>query len=147
MGLTSVNSGQFLVPYVSRGLHEYSIGLRVVVSAEARWDHVSVSTPARCPTWEEMEFVRELFFADDETVMQLSVPRDRHVNDHPYVLHMGRPQTPEEWYPGVCAYAADRLKYSERDRAELDEVYLACPPQAIPLPPSLMVGPSRRPGT
>ena len=55
------------------------------------WDHVSVSRVDRCPWWEEMEHVRIHFFEDDETVMQLSVPRSEHLNCHPYCLHMWRP--------------------------------------------------------
>lgn len=43
------------------------------------WEHVSVSVSGarRCPTWEEMDAVKRLFWADDETVMQLHVPRTR----------------------------------------------------------------------
>jgi len=55
------------------------------------WEHVSVSLPDRCPTWLEMEYVRELFWRDDETVMQLSVPRSNHINIHATCLHMWRP--------------------------------------------------------
>lgn len=55
------------------------------------WEHVSISTERRCPTWAEMEFVRDIFWAVDETVMQLSVPRAEHINCHPYCLHLWRP--------------------------------------------------------
>lgn len=55
------------------------------------WEHVSVSLVSRCPTWEEMDFVRQLFWGDDETVLQLHVPRAQHVNFHPYCLHLWRP--------------------------------------------------------
>jgi hypothetical protein len=39
-----------------------------------------------------MQHVRDLFFRDDETVMQLHVPRVDHINQHPYCLHLWRPQ-------------------------------------------------------
>lgn len=55
------------------------------------WEHVSVSLPTRTPTWREMEFVRDLFFADDELVLQFSVPREKHVNVHRNCLHLWRP--------------------------------------------------------
>jgi len=58
---------------------------------EPRWEHVSVSTERRCPTWKEMEFVRDCFFEPDETVLQFSVPRAAHLNHHPYCLHLWRP--------------------------------------------------------
>lgn len=57
----------------------------------APWEHVSVSTATRTPTWEEMEFVRKLFFRADETVMQLHVPEAEHINCHPHTLHLWRP--------------------------------------------------------
>jgi hypothetical protein len=56
-----------------------------------RWDHLSVSTPTRCPTWEEMEFLKRLFFERDECAMQLHVPPRDHVDNHPFCLHIWRP--------------------------------------------------------
>lgn len=70
-----------------------AVVLRVIASDGLGWDHVSVSLAHRCPTWEEMEFVRGLFFRDDETVMQLSVPATDHISLHPNCLHWWRPQT------------------------------------------------------
>lgn len=67
--------------------------LLVIASNGHDWEHVSVSESRRCPTWSEMEFIRECFWRDDETVMQLSVPRAEHVNNHPYCLHLWRPLT------------------------------------------------------
>lgn len=55
------------------------------------WEHVSVSTEHRCPRWEEMEFVRHLFWSEDETVIQFHVPAADHVNIHDHVLHLWRP--------------------------------------------------------
>lgn len=65
---------------------------KVIASWGMDWDHVSVSRDDRCPTYEEMEKVRKLFFRPEETVMQLSVPRSQHINIHPYCLHWWRPQ-------------------------------------------------------
>src|SRR5262245_43306899 len=67
--------------------------LRVVASFGMGWDHVSVSLNHRCPTWDEMEHVKRIFFEDDETAMQLHVALAAHVNLHPYCLHLWRPQT------------------------------------------------------
>lgn len=55
------------------------------------WEHVSVSLPRRCPTWSEMNEVKRIFWRDDETVMQLHVPRDRHINNHEFCLHLWKP--------------------------------------------------------
>lgn len=63
----------------------------VIASVGMGWDHVSVSRQNRCPNWPEMDYVKSLFFRDDETAMQLHVPRSEHVNFHPHCLHLWRP--------------------------------------------------------
>ncbi len=65
--------------------------MRVIASSDGGWEHVSVSRKNRCPNWPEMEFVKRLFFADDETVMQLHVPPADHINYHLNCLHLWRP--------------------------------------------------------
>ncbi len=68
-------------------------------SGGSGWDHISVhvrQTKGKkliqsTPTWDDMEHLRSLFFDDDETVMQLSVPRTDHINVHPHVLHLWKP--------------------------------------------------------
>lgn len=71
-----------------------------------RWEHVSVSLPNRCPTWEEMCMVKALFWDDEDSVMQLHPPRSTWVNNHPYCLHLWRPvdaavPLPPEWMVGI----------------------------------------------
>lgn len=65
--------------------------LLVIVSCDLGWEHVSVSRRKRTPNWPEMDFVKRLFFKDDETVMQLHVPPTEHINCHPNCLHLWRP--------------------------------------------------------
>lgn len=55
------------------------------------WEHVSVSTAVRCPTWEEMCFVKDLFWDPEDVVIQLHPPRSEWINNHPYCLHLWRP--------------------------------------------------------
>jgi len=74
--------------------------LRAVASAGAEetdvlWEHVSVSLPNRCPNWPEMDYVKRLFWDDEEAVMQLHPPRSRWVNTHEYCLHLWRPKQAE----------------------------------------------------
>jgi hypothetical protein len=54
------------------------------------WEHVSVSLRNRTPTWEEMSFVKNLFWKDDETVIQFHPKKSEYINRHPYVLHLWR---------------------------------------------------------
>jgi hypothetical protein len=65
--------------------------LKVIASNEGGWEHVSVSLPHRCPTWAEMCLIKDLFWSDDEAVMQLHPRRIDYVNHHPNCLHMWRP--------------------------------------------------------
>lgn len=66
--------------------------LLILVSNGEGWDHVSVSLEDRCPTWEEMEFVKRLFFYPDEVCMQLHVAASKHLSFMPYCLHIWKPQ-------------------------------------------------------
>lgn len=43
-------------------------------SQDVPWEHVSVSTRRRCPTWKEMCFIKDLFWEPEEAVMQLHPP-------------------------------------------------------------------------
>lgn len=64
-----------------------------VYSEIGGWEHVSVSTATRCPTWEEMCLVKDLFWAEDETVLQFHPPRSEYVNNHRHCLHLWKPPT------------------------------------------------------
>jgi hypothetical protein len=58
---------------------------------EWKWEHVSVSLPARCPTWAEMCFIKSLFWDDEDAVMELHPPRSTWVSNHEFCLHLWRP--------------------------------------------------------
>ena len=84
-------NGLFQIPYEGAILNVIaSDGLEWMMPGPA-WEHVSVSLQARCPTWREMCFVKNLFWCDDETVVQLHVPKADHVNCHEYCLHLWKP--------------------------------------------------------
>ena len=83
--------GDFLGAYLLR-LRGSALEFLVLASVhDGEWEHVSVSTESRCPRWGEMQQIKELFFEDDEAVMQLHPPQKDYVNSHPYCLHMWRP--------------------------------------------------------
>jgi len=92
-----MNLGTMLAPEYE-GAFEFQYKgklLGVVASNGDGWDHVSVSTKDRCPTWDEMDYVKRCFFNDYETAMQLHVPASDHISYHPYCLHMWRPHDVE----------------------------------------------------
>lgn len=75
--------GSFSFPYRSSTL--------TVVASDGStvgWDHVSVSLKNRPPNWEEMCFIKSLFFDDDETVIQFHPKKSEYINLHPHVLHI-----------------------------------------------------------
>ncbi len=79
-----------------------AVKLFVVISDQEGWDHCSVSVdvnPPRCPTWEEMCYVKTLFFKDEETVVQFHPKKSEYVNCHKYVLHLWRKQDKEYELP------------------------------------------------
>lgn len=94
--------GAFLVPVRNKHIRDYKRDLSVVASSGYGWEHVSVSHPKKTPTWDEMEFIKRMFFKPEETVMQLHVSVKNHINIHPYCLHLWRPTEvelplPPEW--------------------------------------------------
>lgn len=85
--------------------------LLVIASDKMGWEHVSVSilNSKRTPTWEEMDFIKRLFWEDTETVMQLHVPRDQHVNNKEGCLHMWRPIRTEIALPPMFMVGIKKL--------------------------------------
>ncbi len=79
------NSGAFAIP-MPKGRKMFAMS-----GDGLGWEHVSVSFPDRCPTWAEMCKVKELFWDDDDTVIQYHPPKSDYVNCHPFCLHLWRP--------------------------------------------------------
>ena len=65
----------------------------IIASNGMGWEHVSVhiKNVERCPKWNEMCKIKEMFFEDDEVVMQLHPRKADYVNIHDYTLHLWRP--------------------------------------------------------
>lgn len=55
------------------------------------WEHLSVSTPTRCPTWDEMCKMKEIFWNDDEVCIQFHPKKEDYVNNHSFCLHIWKP--------------------------------------------------------
>lgn len=91
-GIPEGLGGAFMFP-AGTAAHGYKAkaALRVIAANGDGWDHVSVSTKARCPEWGEMMLVHRLFFAPDEVTVQYGMPVSDHISVHPYVLHLWRP--------------------------------------------------------
>lgn len=55
------------------------------------WEHLSVSTKTKCPTWEQMCFMKEQFWNDDEVCYQLHPKKEDYISNHDYCLHIWKP--------------------------------------------------------
>lgn len=91
-------NGMFLVPFRTVILRcmisDGAIGVEQGMDAALTdWEHVSVSLPNRCPTWEEMCFAKDLFFTKDEVCVQFHPREEDYVNNHPFCLHIWRHKT------------------------------------------------------
>lgn len=75
------NYGYFVIPHNKNILH-------VIVSDELGWDHVSISLENRCPTWDEMSYIKTLFFKDNETVVQYHPEKTKYINLANTCLHL-----------------------------------------------------------
>ncbi|MGV8149672.1 MAG: hypothetical protein ACLKAK_07190 [Alkaliphilus sp.] len=78
--------------YAYANLYNNKDAVMIVFSSGGGWEHVSVSYKNRCCTWEEMCKVKNMFFREDECVVQYHPAEKDYVNMHPYCLHLWKPQ-------------------------------------------------------
>lgn len=87
------NTGFFKIPHYRINGYE----LRAMVSDGMGWEHVSITVApknkeaTRCPTWEEMCWMKTQFWDDDDCVIQFHPPKSEHVSMHHFCLHLWRP--------------------------------------------------------
>lgn len=83
------NAGAFDVP-IDKGIRAFCIA-----SDAHGWEHVSVhiieKDEPETPAWEEMCFIKNLFWGEEDYVMQLHPPQSDYVNNHAHTLHLWRP--------------------------------------------------------
>lgn len=81
------NNGMFAVRMRGPG-HPMA---KVIASDGMGWEHVSVSFPNRCPTWDEMCRIKNIFWDAGDCVVQYHPPASEYVNNHNFCLHLWRP--------------------------------------------------------
>ena len=96
--------------------------LNFIISWGAGFEHCSVSMPTRCPSWEQMCVMKELFWKDDEVCMELHPAKKDYVNNHPYCLHIWRPINQEIPLPPTIMVGF-KENYTSEDIAELINVF------------------------
>jgi len=90
--------GVFKIPLRNAALCLFVIGTNG--HEPVLWEHVSVSVKHaktmkgldRCPTWEEMSRVKDLFWDKEDCVIQFHPPESEYVSCHGFTLHLWRKQ-------------------------------------------------------
>ncbi len=90
IGRTGIDGGQ-------GEIHFGKMIASVIWSTGGGWEHVSVAPYRRSytPSWDEMCKVKEMFFHDDEVVVQYHPAKSQYVNIVPNCLHLWRPTEQE----------------------------------------------------
>lgn len=78
------NYGAFLIPFES-------FTLQIIASEGMGWEHVSVSLPKRTPNWREMCFIKDLFWDEEDVVIQYHPAKSEYINNMEFCLHLWRP--------------------------------------------------------
>lgn len=86
--VTFGNNGAFEVSIV---LNKCKQKLFVIASDQVGWEHVSVSRTDRCPLWDEMCAIKDLFWDESDCVIQYHPPISEYINNHRFCLHLWRP--------------------------------------------------------
>lgn len=87
------NNGSFKIPLKGKQF------LSCIASDGLDWDHVSVcfynGKERDIPLWDHMCKVKDLFWEEEDVVIQLHPKKSNYVNINPYVLHLWKPQNIE----------------------------------------------------
>jgi len=95
------NEGAFVITHPK--INNYSFF--AIASDGEGWEHVSVSLSSterkveRCPTWEEMCFIKDIFWDKGDCVIQYHPPEKDYVSMHHYCLHLWKSTTFEQPVP------------------------------------------------
>jgi hypothetical protein len=83
-------NGIFLIPHWKYKKDRFQI----IASDGMGWEHVSVTYYKRnkTPNWDDMCYIKGLFWEEEEMVMELHPPKSQYINNHPHTLHLWKPK-------------------------------------------------------
>jgi hypothetical protein len=81
------NNGAFIFPAT---VSQKRASLFTIASDGDGWEHVSISTQFRVPTWAEMCFIKSVFWDAEDCVVQFHPRESEYVNQDPFCLHLWR---------------------------------------------------------
>jgi len=89
-------------------VHHKKLSGSVIWSIGGGWEHISVAPFEKkyTPSWEDMCWLKNTFFFDDEWAVQFHPPAAENVNNVNNCLHLWRPTaaelpTPPSWMVGI----------------------------------------------
>lgn len=105
----------------------FKIGKRygsVIWSFGGGWEHVSVCPykHSHTPTWDEMYSLKDMFFRDDEVVVQYHPAKNEYVNNMPNCLHLWRPINEVLPTPPSIMVGVKKGQTTEEVRKAIEEV-------------------------
>jgi hypothetical protein len=65
--------------------------LFIISSHDNGWNHISASLEKRTPIWDEMCFIKDLFFEPEDICIQIHPKQSQYVNMHNHCLHIWQP--------------------------------------------------------
>ena len=66
-------------------------GRTIIWSFGGGWEQVSMNDKSKTPTWEEMCDLKDMFWDEDETVVQYHPAKSEYVNNLKHCLHLWKP--------------------------------------------------------
>ena len=87
--------GYFRLPVSDGDLHIISSGIG------DEWEHVSVSHFSRIPSWDLMCIIKDLFWSEEETVIQFHPKKSEYVNVCENCLHLWKHRDGHELPPRI----------------------------------------------
>lgn len=102
-----------------------NLDMSFIASWGGGWDHVSVSPckPNKVPTWNQMCIVKDIFFNEDEAVIQIHPPKDQYVNNRVNCLHLWRCRYKDMVLPPSCFVGIKPGQTTEELMKEIKEAY------------------------
>lgn len=90
--------------FIADGPCARTVAMLACDGSETAWDHVSVSLKdkTKTPNWQEMCFVKDLFWNNDECVVQFHPPKSDYVNQHQGCLHLWKYSNGFPTPPKIC---------------------------------------------
>lgn len=102
-----------------------NLDMSFIASWGGGWDHVSVSPckPNKVPTWNQMCIVKDIFFNENEAVIQIHPPKDQYVNNRVNCLHLWRANDKEMLLPPSFMVGLKKGQTMDELKAEVEKYY------------------------